>query len=69
MYYYYAKTDQSLYRFAELPEIGVLGESWHWTDKTWMPSSSALAPDVLFTGDYRLITEREAVRVMEGTTP
>ena len=68
MYYYYAKTDQSLYRFAELPEIGVLGESWHWTDKTWMPSSSALAPDVLFTGDYRQIGEEEVKKITKGTS-
>lgn len=65
MYYYYAKTDRSLYRFSELPEIGQPGQVWHWTNKTWSTPSDTAASDVLFSGDYRLISTQEAKSLTE----
>ncbi|MCH9732277.1 MAG: hypothetical protein K0U84_21850 [Actinomycetia bacterium] len=63
MYYYYAKTDKFLCRFEELPEIGVPGQAWHWTDEAWSKPSDTLSPDVLFSGDYRQITEERAQEI------
>jgi hypothetical protein len=60
MYYYHAKIGKSLYRFAELPEIGVTGQVWHWTNQAWSQPDGTLAADVLFSGDYRQISEQEA---------
>ena len=63
MYYYYAATGKSLYRFAELPEIGQPGQVWHWTNKAWSQPDGTLAPAVLFSGDYRQITGERAQEI------